>query len=178
VWIVAVRALDQAFVDAVVKGHLEFSLLRQMASVAKVRLRFGQQEFLRRGVVRRVAGNAAHAVLGMHGIQSVHVLAAARVAGHTSVVDFLGRCILECEDFRNVAPACHMGRPRTVTGFASLMRRAISRVKRGLPVRGLGPIVVDFCVAGFANFCAHIRGLCGLGWMRTSHGSGVRVCRT
>ena len=40
--VVAVRALHQAFIHAMVEGHLELGLLLQMAGVTKLRLRFHQ----------------------------------------------------------------------------------------------------------------------------------------
>jgi len=40
--VVAVRALNQAFIHAMVKGHLELGFLLQMAGVTKLRLRFHQ----------------------------------------------------------------------------------------------------------------------------------------
>ena len=38
VWIVTVRTLDEAFVDAMMEGHVELCFLRQMARIAKLRL--------------------------------------------------------------------------------------------------------------------------------------------
>jgi hypothetical protein len=46
VHVVAVAADQQAFVDAMVKGHFELRLLLQVAPVAEFRLGFHQQEFL------------------------------------------------------------------------------------------------------------------------------------
>jgi len=88
VHVVAIAALNQPFVHSMVKGHRKFGPLRQMAGVAKLRLRFDQKEFLRRCVVRRMTGSAAHSVLRVHRIQRVHVLGAAGVAGQAAVVNF------------------------------------------------------------------------------------------
>ena len=51
VGIVAVSTLDEAFIHAMMKRHVEFSLLREMARIAKLGLRFNKQEFRFFGVV-------------------------------------------------------------------------------------------------------------------------------
>ena len=51
VHVVAIAALDEAFVHPVVERHIELSLLLKMASVAELRLRFLQKEFARLRVV-------------------------------------------------------------------------------------------------------------------------------
>ncbi len=53
--IVAIGALDQPFIYAVMKRHSELRLLLQVARVTKLGLRFHQQEFRRGGMVRGMA---------------------------------------------------------------------------------------------------------------------------
>ena len=50
--VVAVAALDQAFVHAMMKGHRKLRFLVEMARVTEPRLRFDEQEFLGFRVVR------------------------------------------------------------------------------------------------------------------------------
>lgn len=50
--IVAIAALDQAFVHAMVERHVELGLLLQVAAKAKFRLALYQQEFFRSRVMR------------------------------------------------------------------------------------------------------------------------------
>ena len=61
--IVAIGALNQPLIDAMVKGHGELGLLLKVAGEAKLGLRLGKQVLGCFGVMRRVAGNAAHVVL-------------------------------------------------------------------------------------------------------------------
>jgi len=167
VYVVAIAALNQTLVDAVVKGHFEFSFFIDVAAVTKFRLGFHQEELFRRRVVRGVAGGATDVVPRMLGVDRVHVLRAAGVAGQAAFVDFLGRMILEDEDLSFVAASGDVSSSGTVTAFASLMRWAAFRVEGRLPVRRLFPIVVNSFVAGLACLCADvIGGTCGRGrWL-------------
>jgi hypothetical protein len=81
VYVVAIAALDQAFVHSMMEGHVELSLLLEMASVAELGLRFLEQKLARLRMVRRVARGAADVVLGVLGIDGVHVLRTANMAG-------------------------------------------------------------------------------------------------
>ena len=60
--VVAIAALNQALVDAVVEGHFEFSFFIEVAAVAKFRLSFHQEELFRCRVVRGVAGDATNVI--------------------------------------------------------------------------------------------------------------------
>ena len=154
--IVAVRALDQSLVHAMVERHLELRLLLQVARVTKLRLRLDQQELRLGRVVRRMAGNATDVVLGMDRIDGFHVLDATGVAGQATIVDFLGGVILEDKNLGLVAAALDVGQPGTVASFAPLMRRAALGVEGGLPVRSFLPIVVDILMAGLASLRSHV----------------------
>ena len=99
VHVVAIVALNETFINAVVERHGELRLLREMARVAKFRLRFNQQKLLGLRVVRRVARDAAHIVARVNGINGIHVLISARVAGQTAVGDLFDREIFERDDF-------------------------------------------------------------------------------
>ena len=95
--VVAIAALHETFVHPVMEGHRKFRLFRQVAAVAKLRLGLREHEFLSFRMMRRVAGDAAHAVLRMERIQRVHVLRAAGVAREAAIGDFLRRSLLEKE---------------------------------------------------------------------------------
>jgi len=154
--VVAIAALNEPFVDAMVERHGEFGFLVEMAPVAKHWLGFHQQEVLRRRVVRRVAGNATHVVLRVDRVDLIHVRGAAGVADHAAIVDFLGGSVVEGEDFCDVAAAGNVSRSWTVARLASLMGWAAFGIQRGFPVRRFLPSAVDIGVAGLANFGAHI----------------------
>ena len=89
--------------------------------------------------------------LRMHGIDGIHVLRAAGMAGQAAVIDFLGGMVLEDENLGDVAAARDVGRSGAMAAFASLVGRAAFRVQGRLPVRGLLPAVVDVLVAGLAR---------------------------
>jgi hypothetical protein len=90
------------------KRHVELSFLQEVASVAELRLRFLEKEFVSLGVVRRMAGDAAYIVLRVLRIQSIHVLRPTGVAGHAALVDFLCRMILKAKNFGYVAASLHV----------------------------------------------------------------------
>src|ERR1700690_2630098 len=122
-----------------------------MARVAQLWLRFHQQEFLGLRMVRRMASDAADVVLGVYGVDGVHVLRAAGVATHTASIDLFGRNILEGKYLAYVAAARHMVGARSVAAFATLLGQATFLVQCGLPVWRLFPGVVDFSVTGLAG---------------------------
>ncbi len=184
VYVVAIAALNQTLIDPVVKGHFEFSFLVEVAAVTKFRLSFHQQELFCGRVVWGMAGDATDVIPRMLGVDRVHMLRAAGVAGQAALVDLLGGMILEDEDLSFVAASGDVGSSRAVAAFASLMRWAAFCIERRLPVRRLLPAVVNSFVAGFASFCSDvIGGTCGRGgwlvlgrhWARMSRARGLRV---
>jgi hypothetical protein len=152
--IVAIGALDEAFIYSMVERHIELSFLRKMARVAKLGLSFYQQEFSSFRMMRRMAGNAADVVLRMHRIDGIHVFGASGMARQAAGVDLLRRVILEDKNLGDVPAASNMRRSGPVAAFASLVRRAAFRIERRLPVRALLPAVVDVRVASLADFCS------------------------
>jgi hypothetical protein len=119
--IMAIRALNQSLVHAVMERHFELGLLLQMAGIAKLRLRFNEQKLLRLRMVNRVAGCAAHIILPVQRVHCVHVLGAASVAAEAAVIDFLGGMILENENLGDIPAACDVRAAGTVATLASLM---------------------------------------------------------
>jgi len=95
-----------------------------MTGVTKLRLGFHQQVFLHLRMVRRMAGNTRHTVLRMQRIDGLHVLGARGVAAKTAAIDFLGRGILESEDFGLVPTGLYVRFARSMTSLATLVRRA------------------------------------------------------
>ncbi len=106
-------------------------------------------------MVRRVARNAADVVLGMHGINGIHVLRAARMARHATVVNFLSGGILKGEYLRDVAATRNVSRTGAVAILAAVLRDPAFLV-RLLPVRALLPAVVNPRVTGLAGFRADV----------------------
>ena len=93
VHVVAIAALDQPFIHPMMEGHVELRLFAADGTRSKVRavLLPAKNPFFR--VVRRMAGNATDVILRMLGVDGVHVLRAAGVAGQAALVDFLGRML-------------------------------------------------------------------------------------
>lgn len=133
--IVTIGALDQPLVDTMVKRHFKLRLLLQMARVTQFGLRFRQQKLFGCRVVRRVAGDATDIVLRVDRVDRVHMLRPAGVATHASGVDFLGRSILERENFGFVAPAVNVRFPGTMASFTTLPLRTFLGVECRYKVR-------------------------------------------
>ena len=119
--VVAIGALDQAFVHAVVKGHAELRLLLKVTAIAKLRRRFYQQELRSLCMMRRMAGDTTDVTLGMQGIDSLHVFGAGRVTAEAAVIDLLGRMLLEDEYLCGIATAGNVICPGAMAAFAPLV---------------------------------------------------------
>ena len=85
--IMAVRAPDEPFVDAMAKGHRELRPLLLMAPIAELRLRPHQQEFPRFRMMCRMARSAGDIVPGMQRIDDVQLLGATRMAAQALAID-------------------------------------------------------------------------------------------
>lgn len=120
-WIVAVAALDQALVHAMVEGHIELRLLLQMAGIAKRRLGLDQQELFSLRVMGRMTRSTTDIIFRVQGIQGIHVLRAGGVTRHAAVIHFFWGMILEDEDLCYVTAAGDVVRPGTVTSLTSLV---------------------------------------------------------
>ncbi len=94
----AVGALDQALIHAVMKRHIKLGLLLQMAGIAELRLRLDQQVFLRCCVVRRVAIDAAYFVLPVERIRAIEMSWVGSMAGEAARIDFFCGMFLENEN--------------------------------------------------------------------------------
>ena len=153
--IVAVGALHQLLIHAVMERHFELSLLLQVTRITKLRLRLGQQEFRILGMVRRVARRAGNIALRVQRVDCVHVLRAACMARQAALVDFFRGMVRKNKNFRLVAATGHVLRAGPMASFASLVRWSSPCVKGRLPVRRFFPAVVNLFVAGLANFRSH-----------------------
>src|SRR6266513_2268305 len=128
--VVAVAALHQSFVDAVVECAVELLLHFLVATVAKERSLFLHQELAFLWMVGRVAVYAAHVVLQVCGTGEVAVFFAVCVASQTTRADFLGRGILERKDLRLIATTINMRFPWTVACLASMPLWPLLRIQR------------------------------------------------
>ena len=145
--------------------HIELGFLLEMAPVAKFGLGLYEQEIRILTVVRRMTGNATDVILRMHGVDCIHVLRAAGVAGQALGVDFFGGCFFKKEELGGVGWISNVAGSRTVTILAAVLRDPAFLV-RLLPVRAFLPAVVNLRVAGLAGFRAGVFGRLRLGRIR------------
>ena len=118
--VMAVAAVKQAFIDAVVIGFGKIGLGRGMAAVALFRLFLNQQILGSFGVVRRMAVKTTHIIAGVRGIGEVALFVLRSVATEAPGIGFLAREILEADDLGNVSAALHMRLSRAMAGFAAV----------------------------------------------------------
>jgi hypothetical protein len=124
---VTIVALNQPFIDTVMKRPGKLGLHVHVARVTKLRgFRF-HQELAFLGMVRRMAIDAGHAVREMHGTVVVAVFLGVLVAPQAASAGFLRRAALEREDFRFVPTAIHVLFARAMARFTTVPFRAFVR---------------------------------------------------
>src|SRR5579863_10482229 len=101
--VVAIGALNHAFIHAVLRGHFEWRPLGSVARITKVLLHSGQQELRRGGFVDGVTGRADDLRLDMRGAQDVFPGSVSRMAIQTRAQRLFGSEIGESLDGRFVA---------------------------------------------------------------------------
>jgi len=155
---VAVIALHQTLIDAVVERFGKIRFGRGVAAVAQLRLVLDEEVLLFLGVMRRVAIQAADLAAGMGGLRKMGLLVPLTVTSQATSARLLPGVILEYENLGFVAPAGDMFRAWTVAAFAALLRRSARFIEGGLPVRRLLPGIVKVFVTGLASLGAHVLG--------------------
>ena len=121
VHVVAIAALDQPFIHAMMERHIELGFLLEMAGVTKLGLRLDLQEFVRFRVMRRMAGDATDVTLGMLRVDCIDVLRASGMTGEAAFVDLLGGVIFKDENLADVPTALDVSGTGTVASLASLV---------------------------------------------------------
>ena len=106
--VMAVAALKQAFIYAVVIGFGKIGLGCSVAAIALFRLFLNQQILGRFGVVRRMTVKATYIIAGVRRIGEVALFVLRSVATEAPGIGFLARKILEVDDLGNVSAALHM----------------------------------------------------------------------
>ena len=154
VHVVAVVALHQPFVYAVMVGLGEIGLGCHVAAVAEIGLGSNQQVLRLLRLVRGVAVDAAHIVACMRRTGEVPLLAALTVARQATRAAILPGKILKADDLGFVPPAFNMLRAGAMTGFAT-----VPIFERGLEVGStLKTVLVEIFVAALAGIGADILG--------------------
>jgi len=157
VLVVAIGAVDQALIHAMVERLGEIRLDFQMAAVTQGRLRRLQKLAIDLGRVHRMAVHAPNVVFQVLGAEKVGVLFSELMAAQAALGGFFARERGKPDDLFRIGRLCvRLARP--MAGFTALPFRTVALVQRGLPVR---PLVVTFglfFVAGFAGLSAHVLG--------------------
>ena len=129
-WIVAIDALYEAFVDAMVEGTSEMLLDLKMAGEAELRLLLLHKELRFLGVVWVVAIGAADIVLKVGGASEIRMLGAILVAAQAASADLFGRRVFKREDLGLVTPTFHVLLAGTMASLATVPFGPVLRVER------------------------------------------------
>lgn len=160
VLVVAIGALQQTFVYAMVKGLGELRPDVLMAGVTQRRLAGYQEKLGFLGVMRGMAVRACYVAAAMCGTQEIAVFLAILMAGQAARRGLLRSGSFENKYFGPVAPSGNVRFARAVAGFTSLIFRSSPRIEGRLPVRRFLERRINFIVAGFASLGSNVSG-CG-----------------
>ena len=151
VHVVAVGALDQAFIHLVMDRHIELRLLVSMALVAERGLR-RLEKLLFLAAMDVMAADAADVSLCMR--RAVKIWMGSRMAGLARGVNLFGSSLGRVEDFGDVAAAFNVRAARTMASFAVHAGSAVLSSKLG--VRIVRKLLGHFFVARSADIAANI----------------------
>lgn len=116
--IMAVRALDRAFVNAMLEGHRELRPHGGVTTVTQVRLPARQQKFRCLSFVNRMAIRANDVVHGMRGMANIRPRQRFAMTGEASVQNLPRFQLRERDDGRFAAVRLNVRSARPVTSFA------------------------------------------------------------
>ena len=152
VHVMAVTALDKAFVDSMVVGLGEVSLRGCVASVAELWLRCSEQVLGFFGIVRGVTIQAADIAAGMWRAGEVTLLMFLTVATEAVSIRVLPRHRFETDDLAYIPAPLHMCGAGTMTGLAT-----VSVVQSSLEVWSpFEPVRVQILVACLTGIAPNI----------------------
>ena len=166
--VVAVTALDRAFVHRVVERHIERTLHIGVAGIAERRLRNFEQARFVLNAVDGMATEAAQA--GLRVRRAIEIGVRPRMTAKAGGINLLGRRRPEPEDLRYVPTRADMRQTRSMAAFAGDSFAVVHQRETRMRVRGktLGHV----CVAGHAGIGANVtgrwstgRGSTGRGWL-------------
>ncbi len=149
--IVAIGALDQLFINPVMKGLGKIWFNFGMAPIAQLRQRFHQQVLRLAIMMRRVTVKAVYVAVLVGGAQKITVLFSMLMAGEAGGADFVCRGAFERNNLRRIAARLHMFPARAMARLAlSRGCGCIAFVKCDLPVRRGGKVFVEVSMTIFA----------------------------
>src|SRR4029077_10583311 len=159
--IVAIGALNEAFVHAVVERNFKLRPHLKMAGVTKLRLALHEQELLDGGMMGRMAIDATDLVACMLRATCVHMCGVFCVAIEAALIHFLGCRLIEAEDFCGAGGISGMGGAPSMAGFAAVTGNVVFLEEGYLPVGRFFPGVEDFLMTGLACVGAGVGGFGG-----------------
>lgn len=158
---VAIIALDESLIHAVMKGTHEFGTHARVACVTEVRRLSLHQVLAFLGVVRRVAINARDAVGQVRRAVIVSMLFGVLVAAKAASAGLLRRGVFKGIDFGFIAAAVDVLFPRAMASLAAMPLHAFVRVELrvhgGGEVGRSGEMGVEVLVAGLAGIGTHVK---------------------
>ena len=154
--IMAVIALHQALIHAVVKRFGKIRFGRGMTAVAQLGLGLDEQVLFFFGVMGRVAVDTADVAAGVARFRKMRLPMAFAMATQAARTGLLSRLPRETENPGFVAAPGNVIRAGAMAALAALARRFL--IQRGLPVRTFLPRVVDVLMTGLAGFGSHVFG--------------------
>ena len=159
--VMAIGALYESFVHAVMERPVELLLLIQVAAVAKCWLLLFEQKLALFCMVRVVAIRAAHSVLNVDGACEIAVLLSILMAVKAASADLLRRCALEGKNLGLISAALDVSFPWTVASFTTVPLRAFLRIHGSHIVRGVFKVLEEILgrhvgMAGFAGLGTYI----------------------
>ena len=158
VWIVAVGALHESFVDAVLDRHGELRANRLVATVTEIDLLLGQQKFGNRRLMDGVAAGTDDIRLGMLRAADIGAREIFRVAREAGVEHLCGLHERERPDGRFASARFHMRFAGTVAAFTACAAGRLCAGGYALKMRVLEEIEPDVGVTGFTNVVADVIG--------------------
>lgn len=151
VHVVAVIALNQTFVNAVMKRPRELSPRLMVASITKLGLLLGQQRFLLATAVHGMAIDASHIAAGVHRGCRVAMAGFLAMARQAALVAFSARLGGEAEDLALITSAGN------VVGAGPMARFATPAFLCRLKMRSrLKLFLINILVTARAGICTNI----------------------
>jgi len=152
VYVMAVTTLDQSFVDAVMVRLCEVCFLRNVTAVTKRWLGPHKQMLLFLGVVRRMAVETSHIVIGVHGTRKMPLLRIVTMTAQATLVHFVFGKGREPDDLTDVAPGLHVLGAWTVARLT-----AVPALERSFEVRRRFEVLfIEIFVARLAHIDPNI----------------------
>lgn len=161
--IMAIRALNNAFIHAMFHRHIELRANRSVALVAKLALLFRQQKFRRRRIVNRMAVRADNVGLCMHGTPDIRAREILRMAAQAGIDNLRWRHMREIPDCRSASAGGHMISARPMASFAASLVGRFFPGSDGFVMRVLIKLLVQVDVADAALIAAD-KLISGLRW--------------